>query len=554
MEKNNLISPSIDLERNELRYIFYANDQFALISDFEDLGFVDTIYEKTPYTKTIYFGSKVGLKPGLSIKVREYTLYPEENLWNREKNSLFNIIEIKSTINQGDQYFQGLIESESDFPTQNRLIEGLPGIISKDLLFRIQRISEDGILGDSTLKSKSRVKKLDFSNTTIENSLTLGEAITILCKSSDLDTYLSEKLLTVLNNKIRPLFYKNLEPYFMTQYFRRHLIPNGEDLKEIIRITVDPGVEYYSVHFSFPDNFLNDPSLKGEYLTRENFCRLEIKLDPSKIKNYPNLTKGLSGILRKYGCIAYISKKWSGVTLVSERHIEKQALWKEPLGVQISGFFPVDPTWFAYGQITEELSKIINSSSSFSSYEKEPRILVKNENFVRGTLGVPIPSLIVNVKGPLITYYLPPRGFLVKMIKDEPEFYITEENEIPVRSTLISSKEELDRVLHPSIKIEGYSFLRSYGFLVMHNVSNRVYKLTIERKTDTVNQVPSSEVYCKMRYIGNKIGLKIINKHDIYKELQTFYEEFYPAMEKTISEFAFLASKSLNMKEELPFK
>ena len=329
MENPNTISPSIDLERSELRYIFYANDQFNLISDFVDSGFIDKIYEKTPYTKTIYVGSKIGLRAGLSIKVREYTLYPEENLLSRDSDSLYNILEIKSSIRQGDQFFQGLMDS--DFSSESRLIEEMSGKYSKDLLFRIQRMSEDGLLRDSTLKTKSRVKKIEHSSANLENNLKLSETITILCKSSPLDDYLSERLLTVLNNKIRPLFYKNMEPYFMTQYFRRHLIPKASEFTDVIRITIDPGVEYYSLRFSSPNDYINDPSMIGEYLTRENFCRLEIKIDPQKIKEYKSLTKDLSSILRKYGCIAHISKKWSGVTLVSVRNIEKHGQKNQPV-------------------------------------------------------------------------------------------------------------------------------------------------------------------------------------------------------------------------------
>jgi hypothetical protein len=93
----------------------------------------------------------------------------------------------------------------------------------------------------------------------------------------------------------------------------------------------------------------------------------------------------------------------------------------------------------------------------------------------------------------------------------------------------------LDNILHPSIEVEGYTFFRSYGFLCMNLNSDRVYKLTIERKTDLKNKEPRSKIYCKLRYLGNEVGLIPINKSDIYKELQIFYKEFFPAMQNLSS-------------------
>ncbi|MBD3195865.1 MAG: VTC domain-containing protein [Candidatus Lokiarchaeota archaeon] len=536
--QNKLITPSIDLERSELRYIFYTHDYRDLVRDLIDIGFQEKKFAESPFTKTIYFGSRIGLKPGLSVKARVYDPVPEENLCNFRESNIFNLLEIKSTVDQDDFFFHGLLEMEGNADRNQKLINQTYASISKDILFRIQRATEDGLLRDSTLKTKSRVKKTDISTNDVRSNLKLSEIITLLCSASDLDDNLSQKLKTILSNRIRPLFYNNLIPHVMTQYKRHHFLHKEDKYKDKIRITIDPGVEYYDVNFDDPDNFLQDPSMTAEYLTRERFYRLEIKTDPSVIRDNKFFERELSNILRKYGCLAYISKKWSGATLVSERHIEKQAFWRETFGKQISGFFPVDPNWFSYGQVTESLFKIIRMSNSFSTYEHQPRILVKNQNYVKGYLGVPIPSLALTVEGPKIAYNIPSQGRIVKMIKNKPEFYIIEEDDKPVRSTLISSKKELDKMLHPSIQIEGYSFFRSYGFLVRNENSNRVYKLTIERKRNIKNGRLETEIYCKLRYVGNEIGLSPINKSDIYAELQIFYEEFYPSMETLVSDFS----------------
>ena len=524
------ISPSINLERSELRYIFYPYDQPDLINDLLDIGFKEKIFYNSPFTKTIYFGSKIGLKPGLSVKARRYDALPEENIFNIDKNDVFNILEIKSTIEQDDFFFHGLLNVEGYSEIRQNLINGNNFQIPSNMIIEVQRASENGLLRDSTLKTKSRIKKTDLTREKLQSELSLKEIITLISSSSELDTHLSQKLKTILNNRIRPLFYNNLFPYVMTQYRRHHFLPTRESWEDLIRITIDPGVEYYDIRFKNSYDYLKNPHLIGEYLKREKFCRLEIKIDPSIINKEVEFKRKLSSLLKKYGCLAYISKKWSGSTLVSERHIERQTFWKEPLGMTISGFFPIDPNWFSYGEIAESLYKIIDQSKSFSTFEEEPRILIKNRNFITGYLGVPVPSLIITIEGNKVIFKHPSEGHIVKN-----EFYIMEENVIPIRRTLISSKKELDNILHPSTEIEGYTFFRSYGFLCINIDSDRVYKLTIERKTDLKNKEPRSKIYCKLRYLGNEVGLIPINKNDIYKELQTFYKEFFPAMQNLSS-------------------
>ena len=63
----------------------------------------------------------------------------------------------------------------------------------------------------------------------------------------------------------------------MTQYSRIHLIPDDPIWKQTIRITIDPGVEYYGLDFLKKNDFLNHPDITGEYLDREKFCRLNSK-------------------------------------------------------------------------------------------------------------------------------------------------------------------------------------------------------------------------------------------------------------------------------------
>ncbi|MBD3185874.1 hypothetical protein GF325_03510 [Candidatus Bathyarchaeota archaeon] len=516
---------SIDVERSELRYIFYTHDFHHLIADFMDLGFRKEAHESTPCTRTVYFGSKIGLKPGLSIKARIYSLHRTQNVWHIEPDTLFNLLEVKNTVNLRERAAITM-RMEEDQLNHAFMMDSHFRQVARDIIIRIQRATEDGILKDSTFKSKSRLKKSDLIEDPSSTQLSLNDIVTVLTKPGVLDDNLSPKLLGILNGKIRPIYRYSLIPYLMTQYTRLHMIPVNEDWLGGIRVTVDPGVEYYNILLHDTDDFMEHHSAIAEFMKREKFCRLEFKINPTFLESQPELDAGISKILQRYGCLAYLSKKWAGVTLVSDRHIKKQAFWRESMEKRISGFFPVDQSWFDYNIIIGELKRIINDSSNFSTYETQPRMLVKNENYVTGYLGVPVPSLVVRVEGPNIKYHLPPESYPIFLSRNEPDFFILEEWIQPVRSTLISSKAELDNILHPSIEIEAHSFFRSYGFLVQCNQSQRVYKLTIERKTDVTKYESSSKIYCKMRYIGSKERLHKSSILDMYKELQVFYGEF----------------------------
>jgi len=152
--------------------------------------------------------------------------------------------------------------------------------------------------------------------------LTLSEIVTLLCVPTILDERLSSDLRKLLNSQIRTLHQKTLVPYLMTQYSRIHLVPEDSNLKSTIRITIDPGVEYYTLDFLNSENFLEHPDIIGGYLDRERFCRLEFKVDSEIIKKEKSLDSQIREILRKYGCLAFISKKWRGTTLVSEYYIQ----------------------------------------------------------------------------------------------------------------------------------------------------------------------------------------------------------------------------------------
>jgi hypothetical protein len=540
VEESNDNSRPIDLERSELRYIFYANDQEDLIRDFGNLGFDVVIYPNTPITRTVYFGSKRGVKPGLSIKARIYSSTKIENIWKIESKTEFNLLEIKSTVHPEEFMAYGAMpyDVNSVKLLKNRSLTKQ----SKDIIFRVQQASSDGLLGGSALKSKSRLTEHDINEVHAENTdiidtkLNFKQIIKLLTKQTKVDKKLSSDLTDLLNEKIRSDFQEDLFPIVMTQYSRIHLIPKDTTWKKSIRITIDPGVEYYALKYHDED-FIHNPLTIAQYITRENFSRLEFKIDPKLLNQNEELATEISDILVSYGCVAYLSKKWTGVTLVSERHIKNQPFWREHINKHISGYFPIEISWFEYGTISEDFYDLIRKSKFIDPYEDNPKILVKNENFVTGYLGVPVPSLMVKVEGPEISYHIPPESYPVRLEDNTPDFYITEEEELPIRSTTITSKEELNLTLLDSISIVGDTYFRSFGFLVKSKRSDRVYKLTIERKLEFIQgkKKPTSQIYCKMRYIGSINKLHKPNPHDIHIDLENFYKEFVPVLARPLN-------------------
>jgi hypothetical protein len=534
--KADLDKSAIDLERSELRYVFYARDEKALIEEFEKLGFDKKIYEDSPITRTIYFSGVNGLEPGLSIKARLYAKYRTNNVWNLTSDTLFNLLEIKTTVSQDELINSDFIEESSP-----GLIDYISVKQDKDIVFRIQKASEDGILHESSLKSKNRLDKWsDESDSHKTPYLKYSEIVTILSRETELDKRLSPVLVKLLNDKIRGK--EILVPYVMTQYNRIHLVHQDNQLTDYIRITIDPGVEYFRLFLVNPDDYPDDASSIAEYLIKERFYRLEFKMDINNLQKVNNnLLFLISEIVANFKAVAYLSKKWIGATLVSERHISDQSLWDETasVGKVISGYFSVDPSWFNYRTILNQKGffELIQGSASFQLYELNPQVLVKSENWVTGYVGVPNPSLIVHIEGPMIKYNLPPKVSPVILPKDKPAFFIMEEDKFPIRSLEISSKSDLEKALHASIEISGVSEFRSYGFLVVSKKSNRVYKLTVERKTDhSDNNTSKINTYCKMRYIGRKDGIGR-NVQEINYELEQFYHEFANIMLNPLAKF-----------------
>ena len=140
--KNESKSEGINLERSELRYVFFSYDQKSLIDDFLKLGFEKQIYQETPVTRTIYFGSVSGLERGMSLKARVYSHENVKNLWNISSDTEFQLLEIKSTLS--DEEMSGL-ENLKSINKFGLIINENPEAAGNNI-FRIQKAGEDGLL------------------------------------------------------------------------------------------------------------------------------------------------------------------------------------------------------------------------------------------------------------------------------------------------------------------------------------------------------------------------------------------------------------------------
>ena len=140
-------------------------------------------------------------------------------------------MEIKSTLS--DEEMSGL-ENLKSINKFGLIINENPEAAGNNI-FRIQKASEDGLLRDSTMKLKSRLSKKDIKAERSISKLTLDEIITVLTTKSELDERLSENVLKLLNETVRPKYKKKLVPLVVTQYERIHLIPKmrtGENILE----------------------------------------------------------------------------------------------------------------------------------------------------------------------------------------------------------------------------------------------------------------------------------------------------------------------------------
>lgn len=99
-------------------------------------------------------------------------------------------------------------------------------------------------------------------------------------------------------------FQKKLQPYFATNFNRRHF-----SLENVGRVTVDTLVRY----------FLVSPEMKLKLIGSEDFVRVETKFDP---ETPTSIYQEIRSALEKFGARETISKKGSGVNFVSQKIVK----------------------------------------------------------------------------------------------------------------------------------------------------------------------------------------------------------------------------------------
>ncbi|MFW9903817.1 MAG: hypothetical protein ACFFFH_05755 [Candidatus Thorarchaeota archaeon] len=198
------MSKSIEFERSETLYLFFSYDQEDLIQEFGRIGLTLKTYEDTPVTRTLYLGATVGMRPGVSIKVRSYSPDWAKNTYPITPDSEFDLLEIKLTTGQAT-ISPSLLDSQEE---------------GSDLVLPFQRNLDDALLKRRPrIKRKSRLMKAKNPSFPFKgknsDKITFNQVIQVLSGSSELDEFLNLDLLDTLNGKVRPLYGKSVLPYIV---------------------------------------------------------------------------------------------------------------------------------------------------------------------------------------------------------------------------------------------------------------------------------------------------------------------------------------------------
>jgi hypothetical protein len=520
------MAKSIEFERSETLYLFFSYDQEDLIQEFGRIGLTPKMYEDTPVTRTLYLGATVGMKPGVSIKARSYSPDWAKNVYHVKPDSEFDLLEIKLTTGQ------------ASIPSS--LLDSHNG--SDDIVFSFQRSLDDALLKRRPrLKKKSRLMKAKNPSFPFEgknaNKLTFKQIIQVLSSSSEIDEYINPRLLNNLNGKVRPLYGKTILPHIVTQYGRIHFIPqeDAKEWKDIVRITIDPGVEFFNLVQKDPTNFIDKPEMIAEFLIKEKHSRLELKIDPTGLERYPKLKNDLKATFKKYGVMNSISKKWTGLNLTTNHYLAQQNLWCERDNFYCT--FPVHRSWYRFGSPRLIFSKLIKPSENFMPYTDDLKVLIKNVHSVDAVTRSSDHEFHVSLQASRLVFNLPP-NIQPYLDKDSKTMFEVIQEKKPVRDTQIYSKKQLEEIIKElPMTVIGHSYYRSYGGLIWSKSTQRIYKFSIERKRTMIDRQLKTKFYCKLRYLGSKSRLLQDNKEEIISDFTDFYNNFKDTFSQSIEVF-----------------
>ena len=516
------MSKSIEFERSETLYLFFSYDQEDLIQEFGRIGLTPKTYEDTPVTRTLYLGATVGMRPGVSIKVRSYSPDWAKNVYHITPDSEFDLLEIKLTTGQAT-ISPSLLDSQKK---------------GNDLVFSFQRNLDDALLKRRPrLKRKSRLMKAKNPNFPFEgknsNKITFKQVIQVLSSSSELDEFLNPKLLNNLNGKVRPLYGKTILPYIVTQYGRIHFVPHEDagEWKDVVRVTIDPGVEFYNLIQKDPETFVDQPEMIAEFLMKEKHSRLELKIDPTALEQYPQFKNDLKAIFRKYGLLNSISKKWTGLNATTDHYIAQQNLWCERENLYCT--FPVHRSWYRFGSPRLIFSKLINPSENFLPYTNDLKVLIKNVHSVDGVVHAD-QDFHVSLQASRLTFNLPPEIQPYEDMVSKLMFNVVKEKK-RIRDIQIYSKKQFEEITKEfPMEVIGHSYYRSWGGLICSKNTNRIYKFSIERKRTMIDRQLKAKFYCILRYLGSKSRLLQDNEEEIISDFKAFYNQFNDPFSQSI--------------------
>ena len=519
------MSKSIEFERSETLYLFFSYDQEDLIQEFGRIGLTPKTYDETPVTRTLYLGAAVGMRPGVSIKVRSYSPDWAKNVYHITPDSEFDLLEIKLTTGQAT-ISPSLLDPQEE---------------GGDLVFSFQRNLDDALLKRRPrLKRKSRLMKAKNPNFPFGgkngNKITFKQVVQVLAGSSELDEFLNPKLLNNLNGNVRPLYGKTILPYIVTQYGRIHFIPQEDagEWKDVVRVTIDPGCEFYTLIQKDPETFVDKPEMIAEFLMKEKHSRLELKIDPTALEQYPQFKNDLKAIFKKYGVMNSISKKWTGLNATTDHYIAQQNLWCERENIYCT--FPVHRSWYRFGSPRLIFSKLINPSKDFAQYTNDLKVLIKNVHSVDAVTHAD-QDFHVSLQASRLTFDLPPEIHPYEDMDAKLMFNVVKEKK-PVREIQIYSKKQFEEITKEfPMEVIGHSYHRSWGGLICSNNTNRIYNFSIERKRTMVDRQLKAKFYCILRYLGSKSRLLQDNEEEIVSDFKAFYDQFGDPFSQAIEDY-----------------
>jgi hypothetical protein len=270
---------------------------------------------------------------------------------------------------------------------------------------------------------------------------------------------------------------------------------------------------------------------------KEKHSRLELKIDPTALEEYPQFKNDLKAIFKKYGVMNSISKKWTGLNATTDHYIAQQNFWCEREDfLRIYCNFPVHRSWYRFGSPRLIFSKLINPSENFIPYTNDLKILIKNVHSVDAVAHAD-QDYNVSLKASRLTFNLPPEIHPYEDMDSKLMFNVVKEKK-PIRDIQIYSKKQFEEITKEfPMEVKGHSYYRSWGGLICSKNTNRIYDFSIERKRTMIDMQLKAKFFCILRYLGSESRLLQDNEEEIISDFKAFYDHVNEPFSQSIEDY-----------------